>query len=309
MCLILLTRMTVLRIQLLEPDKYPYLYKCLYGLLMLLPQSSAFAALKNRLNSVSAIALLHTPPPMPISARPSYVSTYSSPTSNVPAPGHMRQRSVEKGQPIPFPPSFTNSGFGSLTSSASSVAAGSNIPGSSTSTVSRLAGRREPGGINTTGEVKWSELLDKFKGTQEKTRRRNERLMRGEDDFETEVQKKESKTTDASQEQTGRTSRASGRQSFEPGRPSSRLSIEQGRAGPGIRQPLSAGAHAGQQRPSFRTERSFDPPSASEQTRPGNKSKYSLTGRFGIRSSSKDKDKDKSGGSGVGGTGGSGLKR
>ncbi|KAI5282441.1 hypothetical protein KEM54_002767, partial [Ascosphaera aggregata] len=49
-----------LRLQLLEPDRYPYLYKCLYGLLMLLPQSSAFAALKNRLNSVSNIGLLQT---------------------------------------------------------------------------------------------------------------------------------------------------------------------------------------------------------------------------------------------------------
>src|SRR4051812_30492464 len=45
--------------QLLEPEKYPFLYKCLYGLLMLMPQSSAFAALKNRLNSVSAIGYLH----------------------------------------------------------------------------------------------------------------------------------------------------------------------------------------------------------------------------------------------------------
>ncbi|KAG4303985.1 hypothetical protein PORY_002638, partial [Pneumocystis oryctolagi] len=45
---------TYLRLQLLEPDKYPYLYKCLYGLLMLLPQSSAFSTLKNRLNSVSS---------------------------------------------------------------------------------------------------------------------------------------------------------------------------------------------------------------------------------------------------------------
>jgi vacuole morphology and inheritance protein 14 len=53
---------TYLRLQLLEPDKYPYLYKCLYGVLMLLPQSSAFAALKNRLNSVSAIGYLHVPP-------------------------------------------------------------------------------------------------------------------------------------------------------------------------------------------------------------------------------------------------------
>ncbi|KAL1865251.1 hypothetical protein VTK73DRAFT_5434 [Phialemonium thermophilum] len=53
---------TYLRLQLLEPEKYPYLYKCLYGLLMLLPQSSAFAALKNRLNSVSSIGYLHIAP-------------------------------------------------------------------------------------------------------------------------------------------------------------------------------------------------------------------------------------------------------
>ncbi|KAA8566299.1 hypothetical protein EYC84_008893 [Monilinia fructicola] len=46
----------------LSPKKYPHLYKCLYGLLMLLPQSSAFAALKNRLNSVSAIGYLHIAP-------------------------------------------------------------------------------------------------------------------------------------------------------------------------------------------------------------------------------------------------------
>jgi len=50
---------TYLRMQLLEPERHPNLYKCLYGLLMLLPQSSAFAALKNRLNSVSAIGYLH----------------------------------------------------------------------------------------------------------------------------------------------------------------------------------------------------------------------------------------------------------
>uniref|UniRef100_A0A093X8U3 Vacuole morphology and inheritance protein 14 n=1 Tax=Talaromyces marneffei PM1 TaxID=1077442 RepID=A0A093X8U3_TALMA len=55
---------TYLRLQLLEPDKYPHLYKCLYGVLMLLPQSSAFAALKNRLNSVSNIGLLQGPRPM-----------------------------------------------------------------------------------------------------------------------------------------------------------------------------------------------------------------------------------------------------
>jgi vacuole morphology and inheritance protein 14 len=53
---------TYLRLQLLEPEKYPYLYKCMYGILMLLPQSSAFAALKNRLNSVSSIGYLHGAP-------------------------------------------------------------------------------------------------------------------------------------------------------------------------------------------------------------------------------------------------------
>ncbi|CAG9991343.1 unnamed protein product [Clonostachys byssicola] len=53
---------TYLRLQLLEPDKHPYLYKCMYGILMLLPQSSAFAALKNRLNSVSSIGYLHVAP-------------------------------------------------------------------------------------------------------------------------------------------------------------------------------------------------------------------------------------------------------
>ncbi|KAL7923138.1 vacuolar protein 14 C-terminal Fig4p binding domain-containing protein [Trichoderma austrokoningii] len=53
---------TYLRLQLLEPEKYPFLYKCMYGILMLLPQSSAFAALKNRLNSVSSIGYLQIAP-------------------------------------------------------------------------------------------------------------------------------------------------------------------------------------------------------------------------------------------------------
>ncbi|KAG4085617.1 ARM repeat-containing protein [Neocallimastix lanati (nom. inval.)] len=49
---------TYLRLQLLEPEKYPALFKCLYGLLMFLPQSSAFATLRNRLNSVSSMTNL-----------------------------------------------------------------------------------------------------------------------------------------------------------------------------------------------------------------------------------------------------------
>ncbi|KAF6811162.1 DNA repair and recombination protein rad54 and rad54-like protein [Colletotrichum plurivorum] len=68
---------TYLRLQLLEPDKYPHLYKCLYGLLMLLPQSSAFAALKNRLNSVSSIGYLHIAPK--VNPSPAASSSYDRP--------------------------------------------------------------------------------------------------------------------------------------------------------------------------------------------------------------------------------------
>merc|ERR1712137_228592 len=50
---------TGLRMQLLEPTKYPSLYKCLYGLLMLLPQSDAFETLKNRLNSVATLGQVY----------------------------------------------------------------------------------------------------------------------------------------------------------------------------------------------------------------------------------------------------------
>lgn len=42
-----------LRLQLLEPERYPYLNKCLYGLLMLLPQTQAFHTLRNRLHSIT----------------------------------------------------------------------------------------------------------------------------------------------------------------------------------------------------------------------------------------------------------------
>ncbi|SPJ78969.1 probable enzyme activator VAC14 [Fusarium torulosum] len=75
---------TYLRLQLLEPEKYPFLYKCMYGILMLLPQSSAFAALKNRLNSVSAIGYLHVAP------RTTTTSTPSS--SNFDRPNRLKSR-------------------------------------------------------------------------------------------------------------------------------------------------------------------------------------------------------------------------
>ncbi|EIN10503.1 ARM repeat-containing protein [Punctularia strigosozonata HHB-11173 SS5] len=56
---------TYLRLQLLEPDRYPFLFKCLYGLLMLLPQSSAFLSLRNRLHAVNSAGFLHISPKTP----------------------------------------------------------------------------------------------------------------------------------------------------------------------------------------------------------------------------------------------------
>ncbi|CAJ0917272.1 2809_t:CDS:10 [Entrophospora sp. SA101] len=67
-----------LRLQLLEPDKYPHLVKCLYGLLMLLPQSSAFASLKNRLTSVSSMGFLHLIPKSPNDSKKSISKLLSS---------------------------------------------------------------------------------------------------------------------------------------------------------------------------------------------------------------------------------------
>ncbi|TDL29855.1 ARM repeat-containing protein [Rickenella mellea] len=63
---------TYIRLQLLEPEKYPYLFKCLYGLLMVLPQSTAFVSLRNRLNAVNSAGFLHIAPrstAAPFSAR------------------------------------------------------------------------------------------------------------------------------------------------------------------------------------------------------------------------------------------------
>ncbi|KAF1949284.1 ARM repeat-containing protein [Byssothecium circinans] len=128
---------TYLRMQLLEPERYPHLYKCLYGLLMLLPQSSAFAALKNRLNSVSAIGYLHIAP-----------RTYVS-TSNF---NHLRQKSSETG-PSSAPQAATSSSF---------------------ERPNRLKAREE-------GGVKWVDLLEKFKNTQEKARKNQRLASMGED--------------------------------------------------------------------------------------------------------------------------------
>jgi vacuole morphology and inheritance protein 14 len=175
-----------LRLQLLEPERYPHLYKCLYGLLMLLPQSSAFAALKNRLNSVSAIGYLHIAnySSSSMGAPRTYVS---SQISNI----HYRQKSRDDlshmtptlSQPVSSP---TASSFFSTSSTGNPNATGfDRTPGtgSASSVVSsferpnRLKAREDMGGI------RWTDLLEKFRTVQERARRQSRSaLMHGEGD-------------------------------------------------------------------------------------------------------------------------------
>ncbi|KAI0969118.1 vacuolar protein 14 C-terminal Fig4p binding-domain-containing protein [Xylaria arbuscula] len=156
---------TYLRLQLLEPEKYPYLYKCLYGLLMLLPQSSAFAALKNRLNSVSSIGLLQTGP------RP-YV--FPPPTTTITTLGgspssHSRQGSVaETGSAIKSQPPYKRV-HDTHCSPTSSVTAPST---SGYDRPNRLGKGRED------GIIRWDQLLEKFRSVQERARRA-QRVMGG----------------------------------------------------------------------------------------------------------------------------------
>lgn len=146
---ILLTTFIDLRLQLLEPEKHPHLYKCLYGILMLLPQSSAFAALKNRLNSVSAIGYLHiaprpyvTPSLPPIFQQHRTCSVAEAALSNFKI--HTRQMS-------------TTETYGT-SCSAPATAAPSNYD-----RPNRLKGRDEG--------IRWTDLLEKFRSVQEKARR------------------------------------------------------------------------------------------------------------------------------------------
>lgn len=149
-----------LRLQLLEPEKYPYLYKCLYGLLMLLPQSAAFAALKNRLNSVSSIGFLHTGP------RP-YVSLPATLGSALPR--HSRQGSVTEALFAHRSQFRRKSDHDTHEFSASSTAS-SSTPGYDRP--NRLGKGRED------GIIRWEQLLEKFKSVQERARRA-QRLMGG----------------------------------------------------------------------------------------------------------------------------------
>lgn len=61
-----------LRMQLLEPEKQPYLYKTLYGLLMILPQLLTYSTLQNRLTLVATLLSLTaaTATPTPTATTP-----------------------------------------------------------------------------------------------------------------------------------------------------------------------------------------------------------------------------------------------
>lgn len=107
---------------------------------MLLPQSSAFAALKNRLNSVSAIGYLHIAPRAYVSQSRSNSVVEAISTFQF----HQRQKSTE--------------------THASSFSAPTNAGPASFDRSSRLKGRDE-------GGIRWNELLEKFRSVQERARR------------------------------------------------------------------------------------------------------------------------------------------
>ena len=123
---------------------------------MLLPQSSAFAALKNRLNSVSAIGLLHAGPRAYVSPK-NASSTSSSSTLDL---YHSRKRSTETHPPV--------SGFNSPITSSGAPSAYERPTG-------RLKTREE-------NVIRWVDLLEKFKSVQEKSRRSHLSAQRIDDD-------------------------------------------------------------------------------------------------------------------------------
>ncbi|GAA5931252.1 hypothetical protein JCM10213_000255 [Rhodosporidiobolus nylandii] len=99
---------TSLRLQLLEPDRHPYLLKAMYGLLMLLPQSSAFATLRNRLSAVSSLGFLgtvsRTAYTSPTAIRPG--STLASPAGSSASLAGRRNTDGGGGGSTPDPPSI-----------------------------------------------------------------------------------------------------------------------------------------------------------------------------------------------------------
>lgn len=116
---------------------------------MLLPQSSAFAALKNRLNSVSSIGYLHIAP------RP-YV-----PFLTLPSPRPQQGSVVEAIANVFSQTSPRKAGHDThiLPHSNATTTGSSNFD-----RPNRLKGRED-------GIIRWNELLEKFRSVQERARR------------------------------------------------------------------------------------------------------------------------------------------
>lgn len=141
---------TSLRLQLLEPQQNPFLFKCLYGMLMLLPQSSAFATLRNRLHAVNGLGQVALPPDP--SSRPHYAylsnaSQASSGSAGAHANANMPSSSTTTSSPSSSASSSTPASRYSRSSATSSAAA-------------------------TTHNIPWKELLAHFRSVQ----MRHERL-------------------------------------------------------------------------------------------------------------------------------------
>ena len=142
---------------------------------MLLPQSSAFAALKNRLNSVSSIGYLHIAPRPYVASISSVFVSLSKPSS------HSRQGSLAEGSKSPLilssppPRSSSRDAAGLVPPSCSSyttahtsflfLSSNATTPSApSFDRPNRLKGRDE-------GIIRWNELLEKFRTVQDRARR------------------------------------------------------------------------------------------------------------------------------------------
>ncbi|KAI9168178.1 hypothetical protein H9P43_007550 [Blastocladiella emersonii ATCC 22665] len=147
-----------LRLQLLEPDRYPYLFKCLYGLLMLLPQSSAFATLRNRLTCVSTLGYMHVVPRTAPEPAPSKFLLKRSNGAEVKWADLLTHfKNVQIGHERARKALLTASRFGSQRRSRNAGSAGKAFLGSggggSTGLLAALAAGTGGGGGNTGGAV------------------------------------------------------------------------------------------------------------------------------------------------------------
>ncbi|KAJ1570089.1 hypothetical protein HK096_002277 [Nowakowskiella sp. JEL0078] len=144
---------TYLRLQLLEPDKYPHLFKCLYGILMLLPQSSAFVTLRNRLNSVSSMVMLYASNGYvgqnSMANQPQYVYTQSqaNPTASVPQQTVQVKNASQQQQ---------KSKHGSSPTHTSPLSSGTSYP----------QGLQQIAQQHNDSHLRWQELLVHFRGIQ-----------------------------------------------------------------------------------------------------------------------------------------------